>query len=344
MFSAFASNRNQAEAKRVRPGRRGVDCAAMLGGDPSGPGWSGSTSDARMDVAAVARRDGGRPGGGPLRGGGGFTLIELLVVIAIIAILAALLLPALGRAKSKARQIACVNNLKQLGIAATLYGGDANDHLPPNGFASPDQLNGNKLWVLGEEHYDFTPPPSPNPAFTNRDYLLNPEFAAFAPYIPSLATYRCPEDRSTVELQGQAHPKTRSYALNGYLGWADWADPGYNSSRYWTFQKWSALAEASPSGIFSFIDVAPGNVCLPAFVVRMGTAGQFYHLPSVQHGRQGTVAFADGHVEIHRWVEDRTVTEATPLWNPNHWTLWVPGNRDLRWLQDHASIMRPDAE
>jgi len=68
--------------------------------------------------------------------GSGFTLVELLVVIAIIAILAALLLPALGRAKGKARQIACINNLKQLATAGTLYAGDANDHVPPNGFGS----------------------------------------------------------------------------------------------------------------------------------------------------------------------------------------------------------------
>jgi prepilin-type processing-associated H-X9-DG protein len=76
----------------------------------------------------------------------------------------------------------------------------------------------------------------------------------------------------------------------------------------------------------------------------MGSAGHFYHLPSIQHGRQGTVAFADGHVEIHRWAEDRTVTEASLPWNPNHWTLWVPGNRDLGWLQERASVLRPDAE
>lgn len=262
-----------------------------------------------------------------------FTLTELLVVVAVIAILAALLLSAVSQAKSKASQTTCLNNLRQLSTTTFLYADDQNDALPPNGYGSAKSLAGNRLWVVGDEHLD------PH-AYTNVDYILNPELAAFAPYIRSLGTYKCPADRGTVLIDGQPHRRLRNYSLNSYIGWVDWLF-SFNKPSYWTFQKTSQFSSVNPADTLLFLDVSPGNICYSAFVIRIGSDGHFYHLPGTQHGRRGAVSFADGHAAMHKWVEPRTIEEAEVPWIPNHWTLWLKGNNDLGWLMEHASAPRP---
>jgi prepilin-type processing-associated H-X9-DG protein len=240
-------------------------------------------------------------------------LIELLVVIAIIAILAALLLPALSKAKARAQKTQCVSNQRQLSLTLNLYAGDNLEGLPANGYTSPN--SGTRLWVVGDGHWN---PPS----FTNLDLLVDPKYAQFAEYIKAPAIYKCPSDRSTVQLGDTLIPKVRSYALNSYL---NWETPALNNNNpnYWMFVKQTDLAVSPPSQIFTFLDVAPGFVCHAGFVVAIDTI-LYYHLPSAQHDQGGVVTFADGHVEGHRWVDFN----------------FQPGNRDLKWLADHASVRK----
>jgi prepilin-type N-terminal cleavage/methylation domain-containing protein len=261
--------------------------------------------------------------------GGAFTLVELLVVIAIIAILAGLLLPGLSAAKEKARKIQCVNNQRQLALTLQLYSGDHLDQFPANGYASP--LNGVKFWVLGDGHWN---PPS----FTNLDLLIDSRYALFADYMKTPAIYKCPSDRSTVELGGVKFPKVRTYALNCYIDW-EWPLLNNNNPDYQAFIKQSDLSVTSPSEIFTFLDVAPRFLCHAGFVVIEETS-VYYHIPSAQHQNIGVVTFADGHVEGHRWVETETILESKSAeWLSNHFFI-RPGNRDLKWLQEHASVRK----
>ena len=284
-------------------------------------------------------RDGGpgrasRPKGTPVECELGFTLIELLVVIAVIAILAALLLPSLSSAKAKARQIQCMNNQRQLAFTWTLYADDNNEQLVPNGYGTPDELGGTKLWVLGGTHKNI---PAHMQAFTNLDYLVNPQYAAFGTYLRTPLIYKCPADKSKITLGGVQSPKARSYSLNGYMGWEK---PGevdeYDSAQFRMFRKSSDTAVGSLSKLMLFLDVAPPSICHAAFVVDMQK--YFYHIPSTEHNGSGVISFTDGHVEVHRWADPDTVERGHRPF-VTHQDISGP-NKDLQWLRTHASVPR----
>ena len=132
------------------------------------------------------------------QGARGFTLIELLVVISIIAVLAAMLLPALSKAKAKGRQIACLSNLRQLQMGWQLYVDDHNDQLPENGtdYAGPLYGSPTNSWVTGNAIRDN------DPSFIQNGSLYQ--------YTQSWAVYHCPSDTS---LSQGGQPRLRSYSL-----------------------------------------------------------------------------------------------------------------------------------
>lgn len=266
----------------------------------------------------------------------GFSLVELLVVIAILALLASILLPALSSARESARRIQCVNNLRQLAITWEVYIDDHGDRLPANGYGTPGTLGNHRLWVVGDTHL--------NPAsFTNESYLIESKNAGFAGYLRSPGVYKCPSDRVTIEIDGRAFPKTRSYSLNGYLGWqAPNFESSFLSPAHQLYLKSSDLGAASPASLLQFVDTAPGNLCHSAFVIAIdhGLKGLFYHLPSAQHTRRGNLSFVDGHVETRRWKDPTTTELARERWIPDHLSLQYPANRDLAWLQDHATLSK----
>ena len=266
-----------------------------------------------------------------------FTLIELLVVIAIIVILAALVLPTFASAKAKAVRIQCMNNEKQLIIAWTLYALDNHEVLALNGGDTAVTSSRPHLWVYGGNHGD---PDS----LTNSDYLLNANYALFAPFIGSVQVYKCPADNSTWPLWSAPtinKPELRSYSMNCYIGTptASAVSPLGLDPTYRDYVKSSDLALDSPENRFVFIDVNPASICTPAFGVDMSLQ-TFIHYPSDLHRQMGVLAFADSHVEARKWLDSRTMPGLPPgsAYLP-HGTA-APNDKDLVWLGQRTTSKR----
>ena len=262
----------------------------------------------------------------------GFTLIELLVVIGIVAILAGLLLPALSKGAAHARRVQCINNQRQITLTWNLYSGDFNEALVPNGHGTPSATTP-KTWVGGDSHFFI-------PGYTNIQMLINPELAAFAPYVRSADLYKCPLDRFVPSrLPKGSLPPIRSYSLNAYLNWN--SAPNELSPKYRIYEKTSDIVGRSPSELFVLMETHPDSLCYPAFVVYMqdSAVDGFFHYPSSLHDGQGIVSFADGHVLTKKWEDARTrrpvITGILAHWDSS------PNNADITWMRERTTDALP---
>ncbi|SRR6266404_1599293 len=275
-----------------------------------------------------------------------FTLIELLVVIAIIAILAALLLPALDKVKSKTWGIQCMSNHKQLLLAWKMYSDDNNEKLLYASGLWPYASNDPDVWVGG--WLNFQDPSNPSNWDINQNVTQSPLW----PYCgKSARVWKCPADRSAVTVNGERRPRVRSMSMNLWVGGFRGTDQGLSGSTdgwamggstWKIYLKFGDMVDPGPAKTFVFLDMREDSIDVGNFAPDMtgwpDAPDQigFYDLPASYHHRAGGLSFADGHAEIRRWVDERTMP---PLVTDGNVADWVrsPYNKDVLWIQERST-------
>jgi prepilin-type N-terminal cleavage/methylation domain-containing protein/prepilin-type processing-associated H-X9-DG protein len=262
----------------------------------------------------------------------GFTLIELLVVIAIIAILAAILLPALAAARGRAQGVICLGNTRQLTLALQLYVDDHNSRLPYNLVMTEWSARNNLNWVNNVMTWDT------NPDNTNQATITQAALGIYAQR--QTAIYRCPSDHALSSMQRTAGwtGRIRSYSMNAMIGDAgDATTNGFNINNpdYTQFFKTTQILH--PSGIFVFLDEHPDSIDDGYFLDR-AYHWKWIDLPASYHNGATAFSFADGHSELHRWLEPSTIRPSSP--NAAGLPITIPGTEwaDLEWMLSHMSV------
>jgi prepilin-type N-terminal cleavage/methylation domain-containing protein/prepilin-type processing-associated H-X9-DG protein len=270
-----------------------------------------------------------------------FTLIELLVVIAIIAILAAMLLPALSKAKLRAQAIMCMNNTKQLMLAWHLYNGDNNDRIVMSYHGTA--ARGGAIaadpkaapWVVGWLDW------STSADNTNILFLTDDKYARLGKYVgKNKNIFRCPADVYTSAPQRNRGWSERARSLSGNIGIGDGnaeRDGGPWDPIYQHIRKTSEFIYPGPAETWVFLDEHPSSINDAGFFNPY--VSSWVDQPASYHNGAAGFSFADGHSEIHKWVDSLSTARAKRVdtsFNGVTATGVARGDRDLHWLSYRA--------
>ena len=282
-----------------------------------------------------------------------FTRVELCVVLAVMSLLATLVLPALAREQNRDWRIVCLRRMSQFATALALYATDNRDYLPPNyddGNTAPGfNWCPGQAGVGGVEEF-------------NADILKDPKRSMLAQYLGNDASiFKCPTDTRHGKYpgigadvdparKGQDVPAARTVSLNNAVGtnpflpgcktpvtgpWLDGNHTYSNNKTWYCYGQTSDFVRPGPAATFTIAEEDPRSLNDGVFCCMGPNDQSLYKMidwPMTSHGMAGAFAFADGHAEMHRWVDPRT-----PLFNLYPTTSQQPQSHDLDWIARHAS-------
>jgi prepilin-type N-terminal cleavage/methylation domain-containing protein/prepilin-type processing-associated H-X9-DG protein len=284
-----------------------------------------------------------------------FTLVELLIVLLVLAVLGMCLLPALARSSTDPQALHCLSNLKRLMAGWQMYAADNQDSLVCNtdGELTGQQGSGYGIygssWVGGWLSLSYSPDNTNVNFLVNHDLNPNGTYAYcgfLGAYVNDPALWKCPVDKLLSSTGNATQNRVRSYSMNNLVGslartWSGGhAAAGATlaaregSSKYPIYEKYHQIR--SPATVFVMLDERPECINDGDFFSDPDTTWQLVDFPSCYHNEAAGFGFADGHAEIHKWVDART----RPVGYPSQiFTLDInlPMDADVTWLQQHAT-------